>query len=245
MEKIKQLKKRIIEENFFRPKWYSVFLNPYFINRYSIYSAIKDFADNTNENVKILDVGCGLKPYRHLFIAKEYIGIDIQGGGHTDEAKIVNAYYDGLHIPYPDKSYDVVICTQVLEHATDPEILLKEITRVLKPQGKIFLSMPFIYPEHEIPFDFRRFTSFEHKRNLEKNGFEEIKIYKTTGFFGTFGQLFVIFIFESIGFKASIFKTLLSIILFAPIQIISIGLDKIFMKSGPTMDYTVTAVKNK
>lgn len=243
MEKIKQFKKNILENNFFRPRWYSIFINPYFINRNSLYRAMRKFAKTTQGNSKIIDVGCGIKPYRHLFSTKEYVGIDIQGGGHTDEAKTVDAFYDGLHIPFPDNSFDTAICTQVLEHATDPEILVREILRVLRPNSQIFISMPFIYPEHEKPYDFRRFTQFEHKRILEKNGFTQIEIHKTTGFFGTFGQLFVIFIFEGITFRASILKILLSIIFFAPIQIIALFLDLIIGKAGPTMDYVITARK--
>ena len=100
-----------------------------------------------------------------------------------------------------------------------------------------------MYPEHEKPFDFRRFTQFQHKRVLEKNGFKHIEIQKTTGFFGTFGQLFVIFIFEGISFRASILKTLLSVMFFAPIQIIALALDYSTHKAGPTMDYVIIAKK--
>ena len=106
MEKIKQLKKNILENNFFRPRWYSIFINPYFIDRHSLYREMKRFSALAGKDAKILDIGCGIKPYRHLFPANEYIGIDIQGGGHTDEAKTVDAFYNGLHIPFPDDSFD-------------------------------------------------------------------------------------------------------------------------------------------
>ena len=74
------LKSRILEENFFRPKWYSVLLNPYFINRFSLFSEIKKFALLTPPDATILDVGCGIKPYRQLFKSATYTGIDIAGG---------------------------------------------------------------------------------------------------------------------------------------------------------------------
>ena len=243
IREIKQFKKKVIEDQFFRPKWYSVFLNPYFINRNSLYKAMTEFSKTTYKNSMILDIGCGIKPYRNLFITEDYTGIDIQGGGHTDNAKTVDKFYDGLHIPYPDNSFDKIICTQVLEHADNPEILVNEMFRVLIPQGTVFISMPFTYPEHEIPFDYRRFTKFEHMRLLESNSFHNITITKTTGFFGTFGQLLVIFLFEGIHFRASTFKTILSIFVFGPIQIGSILMDKITNKSGQTMDYVITAKK--
>ncbi len=237
------LKSKIIEENFFRPKWYSVLVNPYFINRFTLFTAIKKFAIETNPEAKILDVGCGIKPYRELFHSHSYTGIDIAGGGHTDEAKMVDVFYDGKNIPFPNESFDTIICTQVLEHADDPEVLAKECVRVLKPGGRAFFSMPFMYPEHEIPFDFRRFTRFEHERLYKKNGLADFSIKQTTGFFGTFAQLFVVFTFESITFRASILKALLSLFIFAPIQAIGLGLDYLTNKSGPTMDYVVTVKK--
>lgn len=241
--KINDLKKKLIEEHFFRPRWYSVFLNPYFINRRGLFNAIQRFASSISEDSKVLDVGCGIKPYRDLFKTSSYTGIDIQGGGHDDTQKAADEFYDGVHIPFPEQSFDAIICTQVLEHAEDPEELIKECGRVLAKNGALFISMPFMYPEHESPYDFRRFTRFEHQALLEKNGFTEITIEKTTGLFGTFGQIFVVEIFEGIPFRASALKTVLSVIVFGPLQIISLLLDAIFRRSGPTMDYVVTAKK--
>ena len=233
-------KTRLIEEHFFRPRWYSVILNPYFINRFTLYRGIQSFAKQTKSTATILDVGCGLKPYRNLFSSTTYTGIDIAGGGHADAAKVVDAFYDGLSIPFPDKSFDTLICTQVLEHATDPDRLVVECARVLQPNGRAFFSMPFTYPEHEIPYDFRRFTSFEHNRLFTKYGFTNITITKTTGFGGTFAQLFVVWVFESIPFRSTILKSLLTAVAFAPIQAIGLGLDWLTGKSGMTMDYIIT-----
>lgn len=235
-----EIKNRIIEDNFFRPQWYSIFLNPYFINRWTLFQAISAFATSTADTAQILDVGCGLKPYRHLFKTSAYTGIDIAGGGHEDGAKTVDAYYDGHSIPFPDQSFDTIICTQVLEHADDPDILVKECARVLKPGGRIFFSMPFTYPEHEIPYDFRRFTRFEHERMYKKHGFKTIVIQKTTGFSGTFAQLLVVWLFESIPFRSTLLKTLLAIFIFAPFQAFGLLIDYLTGKSGQTMDYVIT-----
>lgn len=235
------LKHKMIEDSFFRPRWHSVFLNPYFINRNGLYSAIKTFATSIPRQARVIDVGCGLKPYRRLFATEYYTGIDIQGGGHTDEAKTVDAYYDGVHIPFPNASFDALICTQVLEHADDPEALVADCARVLAPGAQVFFSMPFAYPEHEKPYDFRRFTRFEHTRLLEKNGFSDIHIKQTTGIFGTLSQMLSIWIFESITFRATILKTILSAFILGPLQIAGLALDAITGKSGMTMDYIISA----
>lgn len=234
---------KILEDHFFRPRWYSIFINPYFINRYQLYQAITVFSKDTPDDAIILDVGCGIKPYRLLFKSKFYSGIDIAGGGHVDEAKTVDSFYDGHTIPFGDAGFNTLICTQVLEHASDPEILVSECSRVLAPGSRAFFSMPFTYPEHEIPYDFRRFTRYEHQRLFAKNGFEKIEITKTTGFCGTFSQLLVIWLFESIKFRAPFLKAILTAFIFAPIQIIGLLLDKITGKAGMTMDYVIILEK--
>lgn len=236
-------KHEFLDEHFFRPRWYSIFINPYFINRNSLYKAIQKFARDTKETAKVLDVGCGLKPYRELFSTSHYIGIDIAGGGHVDEAKTVDKFYGGHFIPFEDNSFDTIICTQVLEHADDPEILVAECARVLRDGGTAFFSMPFTYPEHEVPYDFRRFTRFEHQRLFKKNGFAEITITQTTGIFGTFGQLLVVWCFESIPFRAPVLKGMLTVLIFAPVQFFGLLLDSLTNKSGMTMDYVITLKK--
>lgn len=236
-------KQEFVENNFFRPSWYSIFVNPYFIDRYAIFSAIRSFSKSLNTNTKILDIGCGKKPYLKLFKNSEYIGIDIQGGGHSDTEKIVDKYYDGEHIPFESNSFDVVICTQVLEHASNPDKLIAECARVLKPRGKIFLTMPFAYPEHEIPYDFQRFTRYGHEKILKANGFNSITIKKMTGFCGTFSQLASLGIFESIKFRSTSIKVLLGIFILAPIQIVGIIFDTLLFKAGITIGYVAIADK--
>jgi SAM-dependent methyltransferase len=243
MNLLSTLKARIIDESFFRPRWYSVFINPYFISRSTLYRSMRAFAHSVPASAAILDIGCGIKPYRSLFTSASYTGIDIEGGGHGDEQKTVDFFYDGTHMPFPDASFDTALCTQVLEHADDPEALVTDAARVLRSGGKIHISMPFIYPEHEVPYDFRRFTRFEHLRLLERSGFTNIQIFKTTGLFGTFAQLLVLQCFEGIPFRAPLLKALLSLFIFAPIQILGMLLDVLFRKAGPTLDYVVTATK--
>ncbi|MEO6536133.1 MAG: class I SAM-dependent methyltransferase [Candidatus Paceibacterota bacterium] len=243
MESLKKLKSRIIDENFFRPRWYSIFINPYFINRWTLYRSMQTFAAHVPADAKILDIGCGIKPYRSLFASPSYIGIDIEGGGHGDEEKTVDAYYDGENVPFPDNSFDVTLCTQVLEHASNPAALVSEASRVLSSGGTVFFSMPFVYPEHETPYDFRRFTRFEHTRLLEGAGFKDIRIMPTTGFFGVFSQLFVVMCFEGMHFRAPLLKALLTFFIFAPIQALGLLLDFVFRKPALTMDYVVTATK--
>jgi SAM-dependent methyltransferase len=101
-----------------------------------------------------LDVGCGDKPYEcWLRSTDEYIGVDIHNGPKVDF--VID--YAKLW-PLEDHTFDVVLCTQVMEHAVDIELILGKITQVLKRGGTLIVSTPFIYNEHGSPDDYRRFS---------------------------------------------------------------------------------------
>jgi len=238
-----KIKKQIIENNFFRPRWYSVFFNPYFIGRSTLYQQIKKFANKVSVEAKILDVGCGNRPYRSIFKSPFYEGIDIEGGGHVDKEKIVDKFFDGINIPYPDQQFDIIICTQVLEHPLDPKKLVKEMNRVLKTQGKVFITVPFVCNEHEIPYDFRRFTRYGLEQLLTENNFKITNLIPTTGISGVIGQMSSAFIFESLTFRSPMIKTILAVLILGPIQIISLFFDWLTGKCWITLDYVIIAKK--
>lgn len=102
---------------------------------------------------RILDVGCGEKPYRRLFaLASDYVGMDVAAGA----ADIVVAPQSDW--PVQDASFDIIFSTQVIEHVECLPHVLSEMARVCKPGGRIVLSFPFLYNEHGSPFDYQRFT---------------------------------------------------------------------------------------
>jgi len=115
-----------------------------------------------NKSQNILDVGCGLKPYRYNLPKASWFGIDIYDGPEVD--LVINGS-DKWQIS--DCEFDAVLCTEVLEHATDPIHVINEIRRVLKPGGVALISTPFIYGIHGEPHDFRRYTHFGLIRDCE------------------------------------------------------------------------------
>lgn len=239
----KNMLQNFIKKNFFSPAWYSILFNPYFIARRGLYREIKKFSQEEMGDV-ILDVGCGAKPYEGLFKGKQYIGIDVKVTGHNEKKKSVDAYFDGISIPFDDKKFDSVVCTQVLEHAEDPDGLLESCHRVLTSDGKLFLTIPFVWNEHEIPYDFRRLTRYGLKQILEKHGFVIEKIETTGGVFRVTGQLISAFIFESIPNNA-ILKIAVALILCFPILLLFLIFDVIFRNSWITLDYIIIATKHK
>ncbi len=120
----------------------------------AIVSSLRDASGYLSAG-KILDVGCGTSPYRDLLPAgSSYTGIDIP----TGEGKPDIVIAPDKPWPLENAAYDSVICTQVLEHAENKDLLLAEIRRVLRPGGTLLLSVPFIYSEHGMPWDYRRFS---------------------------------------------------------------------------------------
>lgn len=111
---------------------------------------------------KVLDVGCGEMPFRGLLPPDcKYTGIDVPQAddfGMTQSSDIVA--FDGVHIPFPDASFDHIICTEVLEHVKSPEALIAEMHRVLRPSGTFVATVPFSARVHHAPHDYHRFTPY-------------------------------------------------------------------------------------
>jgi SAM-dependent methyltransferase len=113
---------------------------------------------------KLLDVGCGDKPYVSIFepYVDEYIGIERETTfGLTrasDRATGPDLYYDGKRLPFSDDSFDTVLNVQVLEHTPRPQELMDEMARVLKRDGLLIVAAPFAFRLHEEPHDYFRYS---------------------------------------------------------------------------------------
>lgn len=138
---------------------------------------------------KILDVGCGDKPYQEMFNYKSYTGLDTHNSGHDHSNEPVDVIYDGKNIPFKNKSFDSIISFEVFEHVEKLDKVISEISRVLKKNGKLLISYPFIWPLHEEPYDFRRITPHGIKEMLEREDFKIIKSSKTSQNFSSYFQI--------------------------------------------------------
>lgn len=120
----------------------------------------------------VLDVGCGTKPFRALFHPScHYIGVDFDGASGADVLHDL-----GTPLPFPDASADVVLLSEVLEHVPDPELLLSEAARILRPGGELFVSAPFAFPIHGRPYDFRRFTQYYYEAIPSRLPFQLVEL---------------------------------------------------------------------
>jgi SAM-dependent methyltransferase len=84
-----------------------------------------------------------------------------------------------------NERFDFIIFTQVLEHLPEPGKVLAELYRVLKPCGKIFCTAPLYFPEHEIPYDFFRYTQYGLRYLFENEGYIIERIDGLEGYYGT------------------------------------------------------------
>ena len=147
-----------------------------FSSRYLIRRGLYEFIKNNlsgHELGLVVDVGAGRAPYRGLLKCKKYIGIDVERRADVENLIIADINKD---IPMDSDSVDVVILTEVLEHLRNPVRAMEELYRVLKPGGRLVLTTPLLWPLHEEPNDFQRFTKYGLGEIFKNSGFKEFKI---------------------------------------------------------------------
>lgn len=151
----------------FFPGWLGVIVNPFYFARSGLRDAMVQLAPMLTGH--LLDVGCGAKPYQSLFAVDTYVGLDIDSEA-SRKAGVADHLYDGKVFPFADASFDSILCNQVLEHVFNPDEFIGEIVRVLNPRGRLLLTVPFVWDEHEQPYDYARYSSFGLHALLEKQG---------------------------------------------------------------------------
>jgi SAM-dependent methyltransferase len=180
---------------------------------------------------KLMDFGCGSKPYRSLFQVDEYLGIDIENPGHPHANEQIDVFYDGKKIPFTDETFDSVFSSEVIEHVFNLNEALSEINRVMKPGGVILITCPFAICEHEAPNDFARYSSFALKYIFEQNGFEILKQDKTGNNVETVFQLWTMYIHQHITpylRKIPLIRSAFRLITYTSLNILGLLFSKIF-----------------
>lgn len=144
---------------------------------------------------RVLDMGAGTCLYRPLFSHcnykthdfKQYEGAEKHGG--TSDYGTIDYVSDILAIPAPDDSFDVILCTEVLEHVPEPIKVLREISRLLRPGGRAFITAPLGSGLHQLPFHFYGgYTPEWYKRFCREAGMQPTEITPNGGFFKHLAQ---------------------------------------------------------
>ena len=206
---------------------------------------------------RVLDVGAGSCPYRPLFAHCDYRTQDFTGlkddqlrhGGYGQ----IDYICDAAAIPAPDASFDAVLCTEVIEHLAEPEKVIHEFARLLRPGGRLMLTAPLGSGIHQEPHHyFGGFTPWWHRRVLEAAGFESIHVDANAGSFRFFSQESLRFVAGTMPFRRlpllpSLlwlpFWLLLLPVLAGLVPLAAALLDRYDREQRFTIGYHVTAVR--
>ncbi|TAL69082.1 MAG: methyltransferase domain-containing protein [Bacteroidetes bacterium] len=142
----------------------------------------------------ILDIGAGTCPYRANFSHcnykahdfKKYHGVML---GNTTEYGKIDYESDIASIPVPGESFDYILCTEVLEHVPEPIKAVEEMTRIIKPGGKIFITAPLGSGLHQLPYHYYGgYTPEWYKLMAERFNLNLIEIVSNGGYFRLLAQ---------------------------------------------------------
>jgi SAM-dependent methyltransferase len=109
---------------------------------------------------RVLDAGAGQGQFRRRFQHASYVAIDTAVGDVTWDYSGLDVMGDLTSLPFADETFDQVFCTEVLEHLLAPAEAVREFARILKVGGRVLLSTPQSWPQHQKPYDFYRYTSY-------------------------------------------------------------------------------------
>lgn len=145
---------------------------------------IEDINKDIFEGATVFDAGAGDGHWRKRLPENiKYISMDLGVGDAEVDYSHLDITGDLRKIPLADNSVDVIICIQVLEHLPEPWTVIKELHRILKPGGKVFASCPQGEPQHQVPYDFFRYTIFGLRSIFEQYQFNVDFIIPQTGNF--------------------------------------------------------------
>jgi SAM-dependent methyltransferase len=164
------------------------FLDESPLEREGVLIAVRRFAESLSQGSSVVDLGAGDGPYRELFGHVAYSTVDWGNSPHED-AIAVDVVSSIDQLPFEDASFDAAMLTQVIEHVPAPELVLREAFRVVRPGGALLVTVPFIWEEHERPFDFYRYSSAGVQHVIESAGFTDVVVRPRSDCFSTLAQL--------------------------------------------------------
>ena len=141
----------------------------------------------------LLDAGAGECRFKDKLRDVRYVAVDTAWGDQTWDYSSINVASSIDRLPFESDVFDIIICTQVLEHVKEPQRVLDELFRALKGGGVVCITAPQGWGVHQPPHDYFRFTCYALSYLLESAGFEQITITPSCGYFGYLANRLTIF----------------------------------------------------
>ncbi len=222
------------------------FLHPRYLAQRELWKVLR--IEGPRLHGKLLDVGCGQKPYMEVLkCVEEYIGLDVPTSMH--DLSRVDVIGTAMTLPFQDCAFDNILCTEVLEHVPEPLFALKEMHRVTNSGGILLLTVPLSEQLHEEPYDFYRFTVYGLEHILNKSSWKILRIYQRGGGWLELGYRLSSYLYQTAGAtkraKGALQPRLVLgpfvVIVCALIQLSAMILDKVWKSSLSTIGYAVVA----
>lgn len=163
----------------FNPCWYTLSSIRKFIE-----DSVSEFREKNlgASQLKVLDFWCGNQPYRYVFSNDEYYWCDIWTSPERNGNMTVIAEWEKL--PYEDNQFDILLCTEVMEHLKYPELYASEFARIIKPGGLLLITVPQIWNYHPYPQHFFLYTP-DGLNLFLKDRFSSVEMFSDTKPFQT------------------------------------------------------------
>ena len=168
---------------------------------------------------RVLDAGCGRRPYAEFF--SDYTGLEFDRVRYADAR--ADVWGSGMELPFRDNAFATVISSQVLEHVPEPWRMVAEMARVLEPGGHLILTAPHIWGLHEVPKDYFRFTCYGLEHLARRAGLQPVEVRPMAGYWVTAGVRFCYYLRH---FERGPLKPVVRV-MFALIQLMAWGLDRL------------------
>jgi len=199
---------------------------------------------------RLLDLGCGAKPYQTLFapFVESHFGVDFGETAelHYGEKTKADLLIDGTDTKLPAGSFDTLLSTQVLEHVYDTKAFVRECHRLLAPGGKAILTVPFLWQTHAEPNDFYRFTRYSLRKLFEEQGFQVLELSPVGGAYAALLQTRLVSV-ECRAIESRPRAALRKVCNFFLIPVLNwkgLHLDRLFWNDKLCLNYLLVAVKN-
>lgn len=203
-----------------------------------IEQSVAEFGASLPEGARVLDAGAGEGRHRACFARQRYIAFDLAVGDASWDYAGLDARGDLAALPFRDACFDAVIHIVTLEHVREPQRVMAELGRVLKPGGRLLLVAPHEWEEHQAPHDYFRYTRYGLAYLLANAGFPDARIEPVGGFF----RLLARRLLNALQFFPGV-SVVPAALFFVPPALLLPLLDGLDRTRAFTLGYTCTAVK--